>query len=636
MMKGMRMFRVLRLLGIIVFPLLCSVDVYADYVSVTRNARIMELPDSRSALIRKAAEGDTFALISTEKIERYYAILLDETNDVGWIHDTRVDVVSGTMPADTEQGYIGTECIKHLQYGIPHPSNKVLCHDGYASGYNYSNKIPDWVSYKITKSSVNGVNVKRGSFRVDKAIPKKYRSSNTDYSKSGYDRGHLAPSASIDYSREANDQTFLYSNMAPQLAAFNRDMMGYKGVWGRLEEFERSWVKSRDLLFIIAGSVTSADSKTIGRGVVIPDQYFKIMFDPQGLESIAFLMPQDKDTGDEWTRYIVSIDDIEQATDWDFLATLDEDIQASIESVIAKPEDWDHLAKRSERWCEKLPSLSWGEMTLSELTYTCIPKGWEAFFRQESVRDEVQKISGVLEQELRSGNKTLSPAIGNVFRALYAVKPEDAKALIMGQDPAPQPGLATGLSFSLPPETPTSDVASVQRVYLEAQNEKICNDLDNADASAWTHEGVLLLNMALTIPCDLDGKCYSGIAKHVPLWSDFTQLLMTYIDLQEQPMAFILWGSKARAYASTISNTSHKAFQGGHPSPKANGAAFFCKSYFSCSNDWLTEKGIKKIDWSLSSDTCETRQPCIYEWDSRTRTSKCKTPCVPVACSNEG
>ena len=422
--------------------------------------------------------------------------------------------------------------------------------------------------------------------------------------------------------------------MTPQLKGFNRDMMGDSGVWGRIERLERTWVSERESLLVVAGTYVTAESGSIGRDVKIPDQFFKIIFDPRKLEAIGFLMPQDENTGDSWPEYVVAIDDIEKLTGWNFLSSIDEDIQQTFESKKAIVGNWAHdLESNPTDWCANLGSLVWGQMPLAELTHKCIPKGWETFFAQTAVEQQLQKISSTLEKELSKPDTSLSPSLGNVFRALYEVSPNDAKALIMGQDPAPQPGLATGLSFSLPPGTPTSAVASVQRVYLEAQNEKFCNDLDDADASRWAEADVLLLNMALTIPCDGKGVCYSGIAKHVPLWSEFTQLLMAYIDTLEQPMSFILWGSKARAYDDTIKNPVHKAFEGGHPSPKANGNAFFCKGYFTCANNWLSNLNAEPVDWSLTADSCKLPTPCVYTWDSHNRTSECQSSCQPVTCN---
>ena len=610
-----------------------SVSAFTDYVVVSRTVNVKATPDKDSLTLQKGKKGDTFALSSTTKINRYYSIVLPESNDIGWVYDNRVKVVESGLPSGQQVLAPGGACERHLHYGVPHQSDTILCHDGYALGYNNDGRVPDWVSYVISDESANGVNVDRGSFRVDKAIDKDNRSSNTDYKKTGYDRGHLAPSGSIDYSREANDETFLYSNMSPQLPAFNRDMHGKTGVWGRLERYERAWAKQRGKLLIIAGTYLGENTQLIGRGVRVPEKFFKVIFDPSSMEAIAFIMPQDLNTGDDWKQYVASIDQVESLTGWDLLSVIDADIQATIEANTADITAWPlHVVADPDTWCENRDKLAWGDVSLAELTHKCTPEGWEVFFAQEEVKKQIQLISDHLDAALADTNTTLSPSLNNVFRALYEVRADKAKAIIMGQDPAPQPGLATGLSFSLPPETPTSKVASVQRVYLEAQNEEFCNNLEDADASRWADEDVLLLNMALTIPCNAEGVCYSGIAKHVPLWTEFTQLLMEYIDTLEQPMAFILWGSKARAYDVTVKNPLHSVFEGGHPSPKANGAAFFCKNYFSCSNSWLAANDAEPIDWSLTGNTCQTREPCIYTWNSRTRTSSCETACEQVAC----
>jgi len=117
-----------------------------------------------------------------------------------------------------------------------------------------------------------------------KSIPKDFRSNARDYRRSGYDRGHLAPSGSIDFSRTANDETFLYSNMVPQLPGFNRDKYGKNGVWGKVEHLERLWVKQRGELYIIAGTYVAKQRagqiKVIGNGVAVPDLFFFQVYFP--------------------------------------------------------------------------------------------------------------------------------------------------------------------------------------------------------------------------------------------------------------------------------------------------------------------------------------------------------------------
>lgn len=329
----------------VILLFIISTTGFADFVEVRRNALVKETPDSQGAPIVRALPGDTFNLSNAgQQRNGYYQVEMDDHRR-GWIYRTLVRRHQGQLALpDSPSGNIGfdgRDCHNHLVYGVPHRSDLILCRRGYAIGYNFQMRTADWVSYYITSQSVHGPNVERlDNFRVDRDVPKAFRSSNTDYGGSGYDRGHMAPSASIDFSREANDETFLYSNMTPQRAGFNRNMMGHTGVWGAIEDAERAWVRNRDSLYIIAGTFYGDMPDTIGRGVSVPSNFFKIVFDPARLEAIAFWMPQDENTAHLMATYIVSIDSIEDATGFDFLSTIVDDIETIIEENTATLEEW--------------------------------------------------------------------------------------------------------------------------------------------------------------------------------------------------------------------------------------------------------------------------------------------------------
>lgn len=321
----------------------------ADYLIVSRNAQIKESPAADGRLIERASKGDYLELLANGKqTHGYYSVWAPGAAREGWIYRTLAKRYPGTSEnvpareAGSQEGFDGRHCGVHLKYGIPHKSDQILCRIGYAEGYNYRYKIPDWVSYDMTNQSANGINVSRsGTFRVDQDIPPEYRSGNSDYTGSGYDRGHMAPSASIDFSRKANDETFFYSNMTPQLPGFNRNMMGHSGVWGAIEDHERDWVRKRKELYIIAGTYVAASHKSIGHGVAVPTYFFKILYDPVTQESIAFWMPQDEDTAQRIGQYVTSIDYIEEQTGDDFFSTFDDDFQSLMESKTADYTKWD-------------------------------------------------------------------------------------------------------------------------------------------------------------------------------------------------------------------------------------------------------------------------------------------------------
>lgn len=278
--------------------------------------------------------------------------------------------------------------------------------------------------------------------------------------------------------------------------------------------------------------------------------------------------------------------------------------------------------------CDQTRSeATWKSTTLFDLTYKCIPIGWESFFNDADVKAEVEKISDKLKTEIQAGDD-VNPAIGNVFRALYAVPSSGIKAVILGQDPAPTKGQATGLAFSLAPGIPSYKVASVERVILEAENEGYRMNLLNGDLSAWADQGVLMLNTALTIPCKRT-KSSCTIAGHLTVWKIFTKKLLENVDNQNSAQTFILWGDKAGKFSSSVKNVSHLVIKGGHPSPMSNGSNFFCKSYFICANKWLEDHNVSKVKWDVANGPA-LPQACI--WTSG-KTPKCTSTCIPVACN---
>lgn len=243
------------------------------------------------------------------------------------------------------------ECGAHTEYGIPNDSDQLLCRDGFAVGYNFSTKTPEWVSYKLTRDSVARNEVpRRPMFAEDKDIPLEHRSTLADYKGSGYDRGQLAPASSLNYSYDAMKETFLLSNITPQLAGFNRNTAGHYGAWGALEELVRSWAIERGEIYVISGPVflgATAAAKAagkVGKGVAIPSHFFKVIYDPTYKATIAFLIPHASDMAGRLATYITNIDCIELKTGFDFLPNIDSEIQDDLENGLAY--DYKHWSMR--------------------------------------------------------------------------------------------------------------------------------------------------------------------------------------------------------------------------------------------------------------------------------------------------
>lgn len=257
---------------------------------------------------------------------------------------------------------------------------------------------------------------------------------------------------------------------------------------------------------------------------------------------------------------------------------------------------------------ELLETATYETHTLMEIVYdeACKPIGWEGFFDREDVKKMMQEISDRLQDDSQVQGLGLNPKIGWIFRAFHMVPPEEVRAIIIGQDPAPEPGLATGLAFSLDPSVHPTRVPSVQRVILEARNEGYCVDPTVGVLISWAEQGVLLLNTALTL-------IQNDIGSHIDLWSSFTHEAIKYINDNTNPSVWLLWGYNAKLQEENIDKSKHYIVKGGHPSPNAEGKYFFCQNYFSCANEWLCKKKRGMIDWNLVPLPCRKYASRLYE-----------------------
>lgn len=227
----------------------------------------------------------------------------------------------------------GAFCHDYGQYGYPGESNLYLCRDGYVVAYNCDTKQPDYVIYRLTAKSVSSKMTRNDSFEADLSIPKNCRSELSDYSKSGYDRGHLAPYAAMDFSQQSAEQSFLLSNMSPQKAGLNRQG------WAELEKYVRFWAKSKGEIYVYTGVIYKKmkPQKFIGKNkVAVPDYFYKIIYAPKQQETIAFVMPNASVSKKDVAKYRVSIVNIEQRTGLKFLTSLRDSEREKLISKVSK------------------------------------------------------------------------------------------------------------------------------------------------------------------------------------------------------------------------------------------------------------------------------------------------------------
>jgi len=210
-------------------------------------------------------------------------------------------------------------------------SEEVVYHSAYALVYSEEHEQAKWVAHIILPDVVSGNEGRSNDFRADEliksgsAVESDYflKSANPDgsfkYDGFGFDRGHLAPSADFRYSKTAVSESYFYSNMSPQVGDFNR------GRWSDLEDALRQYVlRNNTQIYVVTGGVLHAGLKRIDRGtnkVSIPENYFKVAYDPLNERGIAFIMPNKK-CDYPVMNYACSIDSVESITGLDFFVGL--------------------------------------------------------------------------------------------------------------------------------------------------------------------------------------------------------------------------------------------------------------------------------------------------------------------------
>ena len=185
---------------------------------------------------------------------------------------------------------------------------------------------------------------------------------------------------------------------------------------------------------------------------------------------------------------------------------------------------------------------------------------------------------------------SIFPPNNSIFRALDLVSFEDAKVLILGQDPYHGLGQANGLSFSVNKEIPIPP--SLKNIFLELKNDLNIPISTHGDLTYWAEQKVLLLNSALTVE---SGKPNS----HEKLgWEKLTDKIINQLSKRGK-MIFVLWGKSAQKKFTLIDQKHNKILEASHPSPLSAHRGFFGCNHFSKINKILKQNGAGEIDWQL-------------------------------------
>ena len=212
---------------------------------------------------------------------------------------------------------------------------------------------------------------------------------------------------------------------------------------------------------------------------------------------------------------------------------------------------------------------------------------WKSFINFETKKPYFKKIKDHLISDNAEG-KIVLPEPKNFFRAFDLCELNKVKVVIIGQDPYHTPGVPNGLAFSvnknqkLPP--------SLINIFREIESDLGVKNYIG-DLSAWSRQGVLLLNTCLSVCAGLPAS-HSNIG-----WENFTNAAIEEIQ-KKKNIIFLLWGKHAQQKKAFI-QADNFILEAAHPSPLSANNGFFGCNHFSKTNNLLTSLGSDPIDWQL-------------------------------------
>ncbi|GAA2957106.1 MULTISPECIES: uracil-DNA glycosylase [Microbacterium] len=226
-------------------------------------------------------------------------------------------------------------------------------------------------------------------------------------------------------------------------------------------------------------------------------------------------------------------------------------------------------------------------MSLPELADAgLIDGGWADAL--SPVADRIAGIGERLRAEAAAGRRYL-PAGDRVLRA-FARPLADVRVLIVGQDPYPTPGHPIGLSFAVDAHVRPLP-RSLANIYRELNDDLGIPPASHGDLSAWSDQGVMLLNRVLTVSPGAPGS-HRGWG-----WEAVTEHAIRTLAARDQPLVAVLWGRDAANLRPLLGPVP--IIESPHPSPLSASRGFFGSRPFSRANELLEQQGAEPIDWRV-------------------------------------
>ena len=213
---------------------------------------------------------------------------------------------------------------------------------------------------------------------------------------------------------------------------------------------------------------------------------------------------------------------------------------------------------------------------------------WDALLSDEFKKSYYLELREFLKAEYST--KTIYPPMNDIYNALRYTTYEDARVVILGQDPYHGPGQAHGLCFSVKSGVPQPP--SLKNIFKELKDEVGMEIPTSGELTGWAKQGVLLLNTTLTVR---EGQPQSHKGHG---WEILTDRIIELMNKKQTPVVFMLWGGNARAKRTLITNPNHLVLECAHPSPLSAYNGFFGCGHFMRANEFLSKNGLMPINWS--------------------------------------
>ncbi|MGO1727957.1 MAG: DNA/RNA non-specific endonuclease [Glutamicibacter ardleyensis] len=211
--------------------------------------------------------------------------------------------------------------------------SNVIPYTHFSLSLSKSRRLARWVAWNIDGASTKRLSRSGIDFDKDPRLPEEFQSGNELYKGNRLDRGHIARRADLVWgevaeAQQANQDSFFYTNIAPQMDDFNQSSQ--EGIWGQLENALYEQVDVEDLKVSVFGGPVFQHGDQVYRGVGLPSEYWKLIAFKEGgvLKARAFLLTQDLDqlraalAFDEFRVYQVSVGELEQRTQLEFAGSV--------------------------------------------------------------------------------------------------------------------------------------------------------------------------------------------------------------------------------------------------------------------------------------------------------------------------